>query len=99
VHLGRPARRGRNRQAGGPPIRPSCSRRPASFLGALGIEQAHVAGLSLGAATGCGFAAKYPERVKSLSLSQLLGRRSDPSSDRGAGWQTMAKGLGSVTEM
>ena len=71
----------------------------ASFLGALGIERAHVAGLSLGAATGLWLAAKYPERVKSLSLHSCW-TRSDPFLKTVVGgWQTMAKGLGSVTEM
>jgi pimeloyl-ACP methyl ester carboxylesterase len=71
----------------------------ASFLGALGIERAHVAGLSLGAATGLWLAAKYPERVKSLSLHSCW-TRSDPFLKAVVqGWQTMAKGLGSVTEM
>src|SRR5262249_9788871 len=40
----------------------------AAFMHAAGIESAHVAGLSLGAATGMQLAAKHPERVKSLSL-------------------------------
>src|SRR5882724_2686074 len=71
----------------------------ASLLGALGIERAHVAGLSLGAATGLWLAAKYPERVKSLSLHSCW-TRSDPFLKTVVqGWQTMAKGLGSVTEM
>ena len=70
----------------------------ASFLGALGIERAHVAGLSLGAATGMWLAAKYPQRVKSLSLHSGW-PRSDPFLKTVVeGWQTMAKGLGDVTE-
>ena len=40
----------------------------AAFMKAIGIEQAHVSGLSLGAAIGMWLAAKYPEMVKSLSL-------------------------------
>src|SRR6476660_6912059 len=40
----------------------------AAFMQALGIQKAHVTGLSLGAATGMWLAAKYPARVKSLSL-------------------------------
>ena len=40
----------------------------AAFMQALGIQKAHMAGLSLGAATGMWLAAKYPEKVKSLSL-------------------------------
>ena len=34
----------------------------AAFMDALGIQQAHVSGLSLGAATGMWLAAKYPDR-------------------------------------
>src|SRR6516164_6677612 len=71
----------------------------AAFLAALGIERAHVAGLSLGAATGLWLAAKHPQRVKSLSLHSCW-TRSDPFLKTVVqGWQTMAKGLGSVTEM
>src|SRR5688572_27477837 len=40
----------------------------AAFMAALGIQKAHVSGLSLGAAVGMWLAAKHPARVKSLSL-------------------------------
>ena len=40
----------------------------AAFLGAIGVEQAHVAGVSLGAAVGMHLAARHPGRVRSLSL-------------------------------
>ena len=40
----------------------------AGFLGAIGVEQAHVAGVSLGAAVGMHLAARHPGRVRSLSL-------------------------------
>src|SRR6188472_2961767 len=40
----------------------------AGFLGAIGIERAHVAGVSLGAAVGIHLAARHPGRVRSLSL-------------------------------
>jgi pimeloyl-ACP methyl ester carboxylesterase len=40
----------------------------AAFLGAIGIEQAHVAGMSLGAAVGLHLGARHPGRVRSLSL-------------------------------
>jgi pimeloyl-ACP methyl ester carboxylesterase len=71
----------------------------AAFMQAAGIGRAHVSGLSLGAATGMWLAAKYPERVKSLSLHSAW-----PSTDPFLrvvveGWQVMAQGLGSVTEM
>jgi pimeloyl-ACP methyl ester carboxylesterase len=40
----------------------------AAFLGAIGIEHAHVAGVSFGAALGIHLAANHPRRVRSLSL-------------------------------
>jgi pimeloyl-ACP methyl ester carboxylesterase len=40
----------------------------AGFLAAIGVETAHVAGVSLGAAVGMHLAARHPERVRSLSL-------------------------------
>src|SRR5689334_8605296 len=40
----------------------------AALMGALNIPSAHITGLSLGAGTGLWLAAKYPEKVKSLSL-------------------------------
>ena len=40
----------------------------AAFLDVIGIEQAHVAGVSLGAAVGTHLAARHPSRVRSLSL-------------------------------
>ena len=71
----------------------------AAFMQALGIERAHVTGLSLGAATGMWLAAKYPHRVKSLSLHSGW-TKTDPFLKTAVeGWQVMAKGLGSVTEM
>src|SRR5437868_7029671 len=36
----------------------------AALMQAMGIDQAHVSGLSLGAATGMWLASKYPEKVK-----------------------------------
>jgi pimeloyl-ACP methyl ester carboxylesterase len=71
----------------------------ASFMQALGVQQAHISGLSLGGATGLWLAAKYPEKVKSLSLHSTW-TKTDPFIKVVAeGWQVMAKGLGSVTEM
>jgi pimeloyl-ACP methyl ester carboxylesterase len=40
----------------------------AALMQAMGIPKAHIYGVSLGAATGLWLAAKYPDRVKSLSL-------------------------------
>jgi len=71
----------------------------AAFMQAAGIKRAHVSGLSLGAAVGMWLAAKHPARVKSLSLHSGWSK-SDPFLKTVVqGWQVMAKGLGSVTEM
>src|ERR1700693_5785102 len=39
-----------------------------AFMQALGVERAHISGLSLGAVTGMWLAVNYPHKVKSLSL-------------------------------
>jgi pimeloyl-ACP methyl ester carboxylesterase len=70
----------------------------AAFMGAIGVETAHVSGLSLGGAIGLWLASKYPERVKTLSLHSCW-PKSDPFLKAVVGgWQTIAKGLGSVPE-
>ncbi|NLA95993.1 MAG: alpha/beta fold hydrolase [Clostridiaceae bacterium] len=71
----------------------------AAFMQVLGIDQAHVSGLSLGAATGMWLAAKYPSRVKSLSLHSGWPKTDPFLKTVVEGWQIMARGLGSVTEM
>lgn len=71
----------------------------AAFTQAIDVQRAHIFGLSLGAAIGMWLAAKYPERVKSLSIhsgwtkSDLFLRTVVES------WQVMAKALGSVPEL
>jgi pimeloyl-ACP methyl ester carboxylesterase len=71
----------------------------AAFMDAIGVDRAHVSGLSLGAATGMWLAAKHPEKVASLSLHSAW-HRTDPFLrvilD---GWRIMANAMGSVTEM
>jgi pimeloyl-ACP methyl ester carboxylesterase len=71
----------------------------AAFMEAAGIGRAHVFGLSLGAAAGLWLAAKYPERVKSLSLHSAW-TASDPFLRAVVeGWQIIAQALASVPEM
>ena len=71
----------------------------AAFMQAIGVERAHVSGLSLGAATGLWLASKYPERVKSLSLHSGW-TKSDPFLKVVVeGWRSIAKALGSVQDM
>ena len=71
----------------------------ASLMQALGIQRAHIAGLSLGAATGMWLAAKYPEKVKSLSLHSAWPKTDAFLKVVAEGWQVMAQQLGSVPEM
>jgi len=71
----------------------------AAFMAAIGVERAHVSGVSLGAATGMWLAAKYPNLVKSLSLHSGW-TKSDPFLKVVVeGWQSIAKALSSVQEM
>jgi pimeloyl-ACP methyl ester carboxylesterase len=71
----------------------------AALMAALGIPKAHVMGLSLGAATGMWLAAKYPEKVKSLSLHSAWPKTDPFLKTIVQGWQVTAKALGSVPEM
>jgi pimeloyl-ACP methyl ester carboxylesterase len=71
----------------------------AAFMQAIGVERAHVSGLSLGGATGLWLAAKHPQRVKSLSVHSAW-PKSDPFLKTVVeGWRSIAKALDSVTEM
>src|SRR5687767_13121190 len=71
----------------------------AAFMQAVGISRAHISGLSLGAATGMWLAAKYPDKVKSLSLHSGW-PKSDPFIRTVLqGWQVMAKAMDSIPEM
>ena len=55
----------------------------AGFMQAIGVERAHVSGVSLGAAIGLWLASKYPQRVKTLSLHSALAEdRPFPQGDR-----------------
>jgi len=71
----------------------------AAFMGAARIDRAHIAGLSLGAATGMWLAAKYPAKVKSLALHSGWAKSDAFLKTVVEGWQVMASALGSVPEM
>ena len=71
----------------------------AAFMHAAGIGQAHVAGLSLGAATGMQLAAKHPSLVKSLSLHSAWHKSDEFLLAVVETWRIMAEGMGDVTEM
>lgn len=71
----------------------------ASFMHAIGVERAHIMGLSLGAATGMWLAAKHPEKVLSLSLHSAWPKTDLFLRTAVEGWRVMAKALDSVPEM
>jgi 3-oxoadipate enol-lactonase len=71
----------------------------AAFMQAADVARAHVAGLSLGAATGMWLAAKHPARVKSLSLHSAWPRSDAFLRVVVEQWRIMAEALGSVTDM
>ena len=71
----------------------------SAFMQALGIDRAHVTGLSLGAAVGLWLAAKYPERVKSLSVHSGWTKTDTYIRTIVESWQVMAKAYGSVQEL
>jgi pimeloyl-ACP methyl ester carboxylesterase len=71
----------------------------AGLMEVLGIDRAHVAGVSFGAAAGMWLAAKYPDRVASLSLHSAWAKTDPFVAAVVKGWQVMAQALGSVAEM
>jgi len=71
----------------------------AAFMQAVGLDSAHIFGLSLGAATGMWLAAKYPSLVKSLSLHSAWTATDPYLRVVAESWRTMAKALDSVTDM
>jgi 3-oxoadipate enol-lactonase len=71
----------------------------AAFMQAVRIEPAHIFGLSLGAAAGMWLAAKYPERVKSLSLHSAWSATDPFLRAVVESWQIIAQALASVPEM
>lgn len=70
----------------------------AAFMDALGIKSAHVMGVSLGAATGLWLAAKYPDKVKSLSVHSGWTKSDGFLKIVVLGWQVIANAIGNVAE-
>jgi pimeloyl-ACP methyl ester carboxylesterase len=71
----------------------------AAFLGAIGIEQAPVAGVSLGAAVGIQLAARHPGRVRSLSLHSGWHATDDYLKIVVEQWRTLAPALPTVADV
>jgi 3-oxoadipate enol-lactonase len=71
----------------------------AAFLGAIGVERAHVAGVSLGAAVGMHLAARHPERVRSLSLHSAWHRSDAYLRAVVEMWRALVGGLPTVADV
>jgi pimeloyl-ACP methyl ester carboxylesterase len=71
----------------------------AAFLGAIGVEQAHVAGVSLGAAVGIHLAARHPGRVRSLSLHSAWDTSDAYLKTVLELWRTLARSLPTVADV
>jgi pimeloyl-ACP methyl ester carboxylesterase len=70
----------------------------AAFLGAIGVDQAHVAGVSLGAAIGMHLAARHPGHVRSLSLHSAWDTSDLYLTTVVELWRTVASTLPSVAD-
>ena len=71
----------------------------AAFMEALRIPQAHVFGLSLGAAIGMWLAAKYPAKVRTLSLHSPWTRTDAFLKSVVESWRVMARAADSIAEL
>jgi pimeloyl-ACP methyl ester carboxylesterase len=70
----------------------------ARFMAAAGIERAHVAGVSLGAAVAMHLAARHPERVRSLSLHSAWHTTDAYVTAVVEGWRALAGSLPTVAD-
>ena len=71
----------------------------AGLMQAIGVDRAHVTGLSLGAAVGMWLAAKYPKRVKSLSVHSGWSKSDTFLKTVVESWRMILQTTGSVTEL
>jgi 3-oxoadipate enol-lactonase len=71
----------------------------AAFMHALGIQKAHISGLSLGGAIGMWLAAKHPDKVRSLSLHSAWPKTDAFAKTVVEGWKALAQALQSVPQM
>jgi pimeloyl-ACP methyl ester carboxylesterase len=71
----------------------------AALLDAIGIERAHVAGMSFGGAVGIHLAARHPGRVRSLSLHSAWHASDDYLKTVVEQWRTLAPALPTVADV
>ena len=69
------------------------------LMEAIGVERAHVSGLSLGAAVGMWLAVKHQDRVKSLSIHSAWTKTDLFMKTIVESWQVLARALGSIPEL
>ncbi|MGO9822789.1 MAG: alpha/beta fold hydrolase [Solirubrobacteraceae bacterium] len=70
----------------------------AAFLDAIGVESAHIAGVSLGAAAAMHLAARHPARVRSLSLHSAWHQTDEYLRTIVNLWRTLAAGSETVAD-
>lgn len=70
----------------------------AAFMQAIGVEKAHIAGVSLGAAAAMWLGVKHAKRVKSLSLHSAWPKTDAYIKTVVQSWQTMARAKNNVAE-
>jgi pimeloyl-ACP methyl ester carboxylesterase len=71
----------------------------SGLMQAIGVDRAHISGLSLGGAIGMWLAAKYPEKVKSLSVHSGWSKSDTFLKTVVESWLLLLKGTGSVPEL
>jgi pimeloyl-ACP methyl ester carboxylesterase len=71
----------------------------AAFLGAIGVERAHVAGMSLGATVSMHLAARHPSRVRSISLHSGWHASDDYLKVVVEQWRTLASTLPTLADV
>ena len=71
----------------------------SAWLGVIGVERAHVAGVSLGASVATQLAARHPERVRSLSLHSAWDRTDVYLRTIVELWRALARALPTVADV
>jgi aminoacrylate hydrolase len=90
---------GRPKQLSRPQLLDAYADQIAGFLGAIGIERAYVAGMSLGAAVGIQLAARHPDRVRSLSVHSGWHVTDDYLKIVVEQWRTLASALPTIADV
>jgi pimeloyl-ACP methyl ester carboxylesterase len=71
----------------------------SGLMQAIGVDRAHISGISLGGAIGMWLAVKYPEKVKSLSIHSGWSKSDVFLKTVVESWLLLLKGTGNVPEL